>query len=333
MGSWTVASSAAMAIEVLTLGEAMVGLVATDHGPLAGATSFAPHIAGAEANVAVGLARLGHTAAFVGRVGADGFGRAIERRLRGEGVDVAGLRVDPEARTAVFVRERRLVGPAELVYHRIASAGSRLSPDDVAVVSEHAQDARWLHISGITPALSPSCAAAVDAALDLATGHGMTVSLDVNMRRKLWSEAEARPVLRRLAGRTHVLFAGLDEAALLLDSEVASPSEAVVGLLSLGPQIAVAKLGPAGATAARSDGSRAHHEGFGVPLVVDPVGAGDAFVAGFVAAILEGLDLEKALAWGNAAGASVTATVGDMTGLPTRSELDAILAAGPDTMR
>jgi len=87
-----------MSIDVVTLGEAMVGLVASDVGPLAEARRFEPHVAGAEANVAVGLARLGHRAAFIGRVGSDGFGTAIVRRLRGEGVDVANLRVDPDAR-------------------------------------------------------------------------------------------------------------------------------------------------------------------------------------------------------------------------------------------
>lgn len=322
-----------MSIEVVTLGEAMVGLVATEYGPLADAGSFAPHIAGAEANVAVGLARLGHRAAFVGRVGADGFGRSIERRLRGEGVDVGGLVVDPGARTAVFVRERRLVGPAELVYHRVASAGSGLGPEDVAAVAAQVRDASWLHVTGITPALSASCAAAVDAALDLAADTGMTVSLDVNMRRKLWSETDARPVLRRLAGRADVVFAGLDEIALLLGRNVTSAADALAGLLDLGPSLAVAKLGAAGAVAAEHDGETASHAGFPVPIVVDPVGAGDAFVAGFIAARLEGLDLPTALAWGNVAGAAVTATIGDMTGLPTRAELDAIVAAGPDTMR
>ena len=321
-----------MSIEVVTLGEAMVGLVASDLGPLAEATRFERFIAGAEANVAVGLARLGHRAAYVGRVGADGFGTAIARALRGEGVDVTGLRIDRETRTGIFVRERRLVGAADLVYYRAGSAGSRLDPTDVADADLFAAD-RWLHVTGITPALSSSCRMAVETAIDRARGAGMTVSFDVNLRRKLWTEAEAGPVLRAIAGSADVVFASLDEAAVLLGSQPRSAIDAASGLMDLGPSVAVLKLGPAGALARERDRPGSSHEGFPIPLVVDPVGAGDAFVAGFIAARLEGGDLETALAWGNAAGASVAATVGDMTGLPSRTELEAILASGPDMLR
>ncbi len=322
-----------MSIEVVTLGEAMVGLVASEVGPLADATRFERHVAGAEANVAVGLARLGHRAAFIGRVGADGFGTAILRRLRGEGVDVGGLRIDGDARTAVFVRERRLVGAADLTYHRTGSAGSRLDPTDVEATAAGFSAGGWLHVTGITPALSPSSRAAVDAAIGRARGIGMTISFDVNMRRKLWSEEEARPVLQEIATRSDVLFAGLDEAVILIGATGGSMSDVARGLLDLGPSLAVLKLGEAGALARERDQPGAMHEGFVVPLVLDPVGAGDAFVAGFIAARLEGHELATALAWGNAAGASVAATIGDMTGLPTRTELDAIIASGPDTTR
>ena len=322
-----------MSIDVVTLGEAMVGLVASDVGPLAEARRFEPHVAGAEANVAVGLARLGHRAAFIGRVGSDGFGTAIVRRLRGEGVDVANLRVDPDARTGIFVRERRLVGPADLVYHRAGSAGSRLAPDDVAAAADRFVGDGWLHVTGITPALSPSCRAAVEAAIVRAREAGMTISLDVNLRRKLWSDDEAGPVLRAIVAGCDVVFASLDEADVILGAPADSANEAARGLLEMGPSLAVLKLGEAGAIARERDRPGATHEGFGVPLVIDPVGAGDAFVAGFIAARLEGHNLATALAWGNAGGASVAAAVGDMTGLPTRAELEAIIASGPDTVR
>ena len=117
--------------ELVTLGECLAALVAADPGPLAESQTFVRHVAGAEANVAVGLARLGHRSAFIGRVGDDGFGQAILRRLRGEHVDVSGLTVDPSAPTGVYFRERRMLGAVEVVYHRRGSAGSRLSPADV----------------------------------------------------------------------------------------------------------------------------------------------------------------------------------------------------------
>ena len=117
--------------DVVTLGECLASFVATTPGPLAEAIGFERHVAGAEANVAVGLARLGHTVTYIGRVGADGFGTAIVRRLRGEGVDVRYLATDDSAPTGVMFRERRSLGAIDVVYHRRGSAASKLGPDDV----------------------------------------------------------------------------------------------------------------------------------------------------------------------------------------------------------
>ena len=121
----------AASAEVLTLGECLVALVASETGPLAETSVFESHVAGAEANVAVGLTRLGHRVAYIGRVGADGFGTAILRRLRGEGVVVDHLTVDADAPTGILVRERRSIGAAEVLYYRRGSAGSGASPADV----------------------------------------------------------------------------------------------------------------------------------------------------------------------------------------------------------
>jgi 2-dehydro-3-deoxygluconokinase len=121
-------TTAAARCEVVTLGECLVALVAMDVGPLAEVGVFGRHVAGAEANVAVGLARLGHRVAFVGRVGADGLGTAILRGLRGAGVVVDWLRVDADAPTGLVIRERRALGPADVLYRRTSSAGSPPRP-------------------------------------------------------------------------------------------------------------------------------------------------------------------------------------------------------------
>src|ERR671928_1868265 len=113
--------------DVIALGETMVLLVAEQPGPLREATTFRRHIAGAESNVAIGLCRLGHSAGWISRVGDDEFGRAVVLRIRGEGVDTSRVALDPRARTGVFFRERREVGPIEVVYYRAGSAASRLS--------------------------------------------------------------------------------------------------------------------------------------------------------------------------------------------------------------
>jgi 2-dehydro-3-deoxygluconokinase len=315
--------------EVVTLGECLVALVAAELGPLAEATTFVRHVAGAEANVAVGLARLGHRPAFIGRVGADGFGTAVVRGLRGAGVGVDWLSVDAGGPTGHLFRERRALGPAEVVYLRTDSAGSRLGPADVdAAAAEGAFDrARWLHLTGITPALSASCGSAVDDAVDHARQRRLTVSLDLNLRRKLWSDEDARAVLADLTGRSDIVFGSEDEAAVVTGLDEASPAEALLdALLSLGPRLAVLKRGPRGAIARGRDGETVTKPALPV-VAVDPVGAGDAFCAGFIAARLDGADVGRALEVGNACGAAAAATVGDQAGLPDSNELDRLLAA------
>lgn len=322
--------------EVVTLGECLAAFVATTPGPLAEAGLFERHVAGAEANVAVGLARLGRSVAYVGRVGDDGFGTAIVRTLRGEGVDVAHLDVDIDARTGVMFRERRVLGAMDVVYHRAGSAGSRLSVEDVDRASADGllAEVRWVHLTGITPALSPSARAATQRALELARDAGATVSLDINMRRRLWSEDEAAAVLRTLASDVDVVLGSVDELALIAGTDAdRDPEGLVADVAELGPTTVVAKLGDGGAVGLEAGGRPIRAPAFEVPMVIDPVGAGDAFCAGFIASRLEGADLATALRIGNACGALAVAASGDQAGLPDRAELDRFLAGGPDTLR
>ncbi len=315
-----------MALDVLTLGEPLVAFVAVEGGSLADAATYRRHVAGAETNFAIGLARLGVRAGIVARVGDDGLGSAILRRLRAEGVDVGGVTVEAGAPTGVLIRERRALGPSEVLYRRSGSAGSHLAPADLEAAGG-LRGARWLHVTGITPALSPSALAAVEAAIDLAKRAGATVSFDVNLRRKLWSEAEAASVFRRLAARADVVLGDPDELAL-----ATSVDDAAAGLLSAGTSVVVTKLGAEGVRARTSDG-----QDMAVPALpvraVDPVGAGDAFCAGFIAARLDGLDVGAALRWGVACGAAVVSVDGDIDGLPTRPELERLLQAGAETIR
>ena len=312
-----------------------MALVATDLGPLAEARSFQRYVAGAEANVAVAVSRLGHVAALVGRVGADGFGDTIVRRLRGEGVDVSGLAVDETAPTGILVRERRGVGPAEVVYHRSGSAGSHLSPDDVAGAGAMFARARWLHITGVTPALSESCHDAVFAAVSLARSVGLTVSLDLNVRRKRWAADRAATVLRELVVRVDVVLADLDEARLVGGLvESTAPADAASRLLAFGPSTAVIKLGSEGALELRPGRPPVGRPALPVARVVDPVGAGDAFAGGYIAGRLEGMRPRAALDLANACGAAAVAAIGDLTGLPSRAEVDRLLAsATQDALR
>lgn len=314
------------AAEVVTLGECLAAFVASDEAPLAVATRYERHIVGAEANVAVGLTRLGHPAAFIGRVGKDGLGEAITRQLRGEGVDVSCLARD-DAPTGVLIRDRRSLGPIEVVYCRRGSAGSQLKPADVYAAARLFAGARWLHLSGVTPALSTTCRRAVDAAIGLAREQHLMISLDFNLRRRLWRDDEAVAVLRPLASACDVVLAGIDEAAVVTGISVSNRAEDVArSLAALGAREAVLKLGSGGALASAPDGALVHVPAVPVPRVLDTVGAGDAFCAGYIAAALEGLRLDQRLSLAVVCGAAVAATVGDQPGLPSRIEADSLRA-------
>ncbi len=314
-----------MSAEVVTLGEALVALVADEGRPLLDPGSFTPFVAGAEANVAMGLARLGRSVSFIGRVGADGLGQLVRNRLRGEGVDVQWLRDDPAAPSGALARDRRSLPPAEVVYLRRGSAASRLETADVEAAGGTVAGATWLHITGITPALSESCQAAVWSALDFARAGDVRVSLDVNLRRRLWSDCQAKPVLEEMAERCDLIVAGEDEAILLCGS-----ADPAVLADTFGVE-AVVKLGARGAAGWRK-GEVAEDGGLSV-MPVDVVGAGDAFTAGYLDAQLDGATLAESLRRANACGAIAVAAVGDASGLPTRSELERVLSGGADVVR
>jgi 2-dehydro-3-deoxygluconokinase len=319
--------------EVVTFGECLVAFVASTPGPLAEATTFERFVVGAEANVAVGLARLGHSVAYIGRVGADGFGDAIARRLRGEGIDISDLAIDPDAPTGIMFRERRAIGPAQVVYARSGSAGSRLTAAEIERAIAQHTDGRWLHLTGITPALSEGALEATHRSIESGRAASMTISLDLNLRRRLWSDEAAAPVLRGLAAGVDVILGSPDELAVLTHlTPNHEPAELAWAALDLGPSVAVVKLGAKGSLAISRDAPDDVVVRPAIPLavVVDPVGAGDAFCAGFIAARLDGADLGTALEMGNACGAAAASAVGDTTGLPSRVELAAILRGAAD---
>lgn len=318
--------------EVATLGEVLVGLVAQEGGPLADVAVFRRHVVGAESNVAIGLARLGRSVAFVGRVGADGFGLAALRRMRAEGVDVTFVQTDANAPTGLLVRENRRLGHSQVIYHRRGSAGSRLGPADVAAAAGVLRNSRWIHLSGITPGLSNSAREAVEAAIALGIEAKVTISFDVNLRRRLWSDTEATRVLAPLARQASIILG--DAAELNLIAGTTDPRAAVDVLLGAGVKLVVEKRGAAGARAFDGTALVAEVPAIALPAVVDPVGAGDAFCAGLIAARLESRDLFEALRWGIGCAAAALSTEGDIEGLPNRAELDRLLVdAAVDTIR
>ncbi|MEU9575776.1 sugar kinase [Streptomyces chilikensis] len=307
--------------EVVTLGETMALLAPERVGALAHVPGMSLGIGGAESNVAVGLRRLGVPTAWIGRVGDDPFGRRVLRELRGEDLDVRAV-VDAGAPTGLMVKERRTARTAGVWYYRAGSAGSRLSPGDVP--DGVFRGARLLHVTGITPALSASAADAVRHAVAVAGEHGLLVSFDVNLRTRLWSPAEAAEGLAWLVREADVVFAGPEEAELFVAADE-DPLEVAAALCALGPSQAVVKLGADGC-AAVADGERARVPAVRVD-VVDTVGAGDAFVAGYLAELLAGRPLAERLRTASATGAFACTVPGDWEGLPTRGELGLLTAS------
>ena len=314
-----------MSADVVSLGEPLVALVASDVGPLELATRFEPHVVGAELNVAIGVARLGHRAAYISRVGDDAPGRAVLRALRAEAVDVAHVEVDPAAPTGILLRGRRGGAASEVAYYRSGSAAAGLAPAHVEAARASIVAARWFHVSGVTPALSPGAREAVDAAIELAVSAGVRVSFDVNLRRKLWDDATAREVLRAVVGRASTVLGSAEELCAITGAS--SWRDAVEVLLGLGAGEVVVKQGADGATLVRP-GAELSRPARKVD-VLDPVGAGDAFAAGYLAGRLRGLEDGAVLTLANACGALAVASIGDTTGLPGATEL-AHLTTSPD---
>lgn len=311
-------------LDVITFGEVMAMFVAQEAVPLHQVSRFERALAGAEVNVAVALARLGHRVGWLGRVGDDPFGQYAVEQLRAAWLDVGGVSVDSEAATGFQLKSMAGGGDPEVRYFRRDSAGSRLTPSpttDAALGS-----ARHLHLTGIPPALSATMRDFAWRAMDIAREAGSTVSFDPNLRPALWADQETmvRDV-NALAVRADWVLPGLAEGALLTGRD----SAAGIGdyYLAKGAQAVAVKLGARGAHLFTVDGD------WVLPArpvdVVDTVGAGDGFAAGVISARLDGLPWPECLRRAVAVGALATTVSGDMDGMPSRRELDEFLAGAP----
>ncbi|ALV43967.1 sugar kinase [Pseudarthrobacter sulfonivorans] len=304
-------------------------------GPLSAGGSLAMHVAGAESNVAVGVARLGHTVTWAGAVGADPHGEFILRQLRSEGIGTQ-CRVDPSRSTGVMFLEQRTADVTRAFYYRAGSAGSTVSRDDVD--SALAAGPRVLHLTGITPALSPEARKAFEYAAECAAADGVLVSLDVNYRSRLWTRDEARAVLGPIARHADILIASDDELDLVASAALSgsdslgyddAETALAASLLEQGVGEVVVKRGSAGAGVHTASGR------FEAPAVavtsIDTVGAGDAFTAGYLSALLDGEDVAGRLQRGAVMGAFAVSTAGDWEGLPSRAELAMLGATASGT--
>jgi 2-dehydro-3-deoxygluconokinase len=303
--------------DVVTFGESMALFRADPAEPLRTAHRFSRSIAGAESNLAIGLCRLGCAAGWFGRVGDDPLGLGILDTLRAEDVDVSRAIVDDAAPTGLLVRDTHAERRIDVVYARLGSAGSRLSPSDLD--RDYLSSARVLHVTGITPALSPTAHAATAEAVRIASEAGVVVSFDPNLRRRLWPDmAAARRALLPLIERSQIVLVGHAEATLLTGQE--TPVAAGQWLVDHGVTTVAVKLGADGALG--FGGGHSYHGQALAVHPVDPIGAGDAFDAAFLCAWLRGADLSECVDEGNLAAGLSIQVCGDIEGLPYRREMD-----------
>ena len=307
----------------ITLGETMALFRSSDVGSLRQTRDFELGIGGAESNVAIGIGRLGIEAHWIGRVGDDELGARVTRELQAEGV-VLHVAVDADAETGLMIKERVTSQHTRVTYRRRGSAGSRLRPSDIR--PEWIAEAGLLHLSGITLGLSPTARDAFMQALEIARTASVPVSFDVNHRSTLWNGLEAADHYRRAAALSTIVFAGAEEAAVLL-AEKLSPEDTVHALARLGPSEVILKLGERGCLAL-IDGDL--HRVEAIPITpLDSVGAGDAFVAGYLAERLAGEPAARRLATAVRAGALACLAPGDWEGNPTRTSLGLLSSVDP----
>ncbi|MCW2904319.1 MAG: sugar kinase [Streptosporangiaceae bacterium] len=314
-------------LDVLTVGETMASL--RGKGPLRLGGNLTLSVAGAESNVAIGLARLGHSVRWAGVLGADEFGELVLRTLRAEGVEIDTVRVDAGAPTGLLVQEGRVADVVRVHYYRAGSAGSGLRPDDVTAALRQGAP-RLIHVTGITPALGPEPRAAVEWGVRRAQELSVPVCLDVNYRSRLWQPAQAAAALRPLVPYLDIVVASPEELPLVADGE-ADEERAVRELLRAGVPEVVVKHGSGGARAWSRDGE-VRSSALRVP-VGGTVGAGDAFVAGYLSARLDGLSMERRLDRAVTTAAFAVAAEGDWEGLPGRAELPLLQAQDGATLR
>lgn len=307
---------------VLCIGETMVAFSPVTGG-LETSSTTQMFVAGAEANVAVGLAHLGHEVEWFGRVGDDPFGVRIRSSLEARGVAAARIAVDPARPTGIYFKDR-FGSRSTVYYYRAGSAASALGVMDVHPLA--LADRELVHVSGITPALSPSADAFVGAIL--AEAGRRAVSFDVNYRAKLWPVDVAAPRILELARQARIVLAGRDEAEMLWGT--GTPDE--IRALFPDTERVVVKDAHVGATEFHGDTVTF----VAAPLVevVEPIGAGDAFAAGYLGSLLRGESGESALRMGHVMAAQTLRNVSDSPVLPNVSVLRELAArTGEDWSR
>lgn len=295
------------------MGEALIVLDPASRGPLRHVETLHKRVGGAELNVAVALARLGHQSSWAGKLGEDEFGLEILAFLRGAGVDVSGATLDSDAPTGIYFKERRALDKLNVYYYRASSAASKTRFEELDL--DYLLSADMLHLTGITPAISESCHELTRRLIEEANKRGVAVSFDANVRFGLFGARDPKEVLLSLVEQAELLFLSDEEAELLFGCK--DPETIRQSTRDLRCETVVVH-GAEGAFAVEED--LIERPAYPVEAV-DTVGAGDAFVAGFLSGRLRKWGLGPSLELANACGACAVTVPGDAESMPFEEEV------------
>lgn len=298
-------------MDVITIGDAMVAMCPKEKGPILFCNTFERKIGGAELNVAIGCARLGLKSGWISRLGQDDFGKHILKTVRGEGIDTSQIELVEGYQTSVYFREVMANGDSRSFYYRENSPTSTMTAESLD--ENYFRNSKVLHITGVFPSINDNNKEILLKAVELAKKNNLLISFDPNIRLKMWKKSQAREFINKFLSEVDILLVGDEEISILIDEE--DTNEAIKKFHDMGIDKVVVKRGAKGAIG--SDGSNIYDVAAIKPkALIDTVGAGDGFAAGFLSAYLKGDSFEESIEFANAVGSLVVGIEGDNEGLP-----------------
>ena len=298
-------------MDVITIGDAMVAMCPKEKGPILFCNTFERKIGGAELNVAIGCARLGLKSGWISRLGQDDFGKHILKTVRGEGIDTSQIELVEGYQTSVYFREVMANGDSRSFYYREKSPTSTMREESLD--ENYFRNSKVLHITGVFPSINDNNKEILLKAVELAKKNNLLISFDPNIRLKMWTKSQAREFINKFLSEVDILLVGDEEISILIDEE--DTNEAIKKFHDMGIDKVVVKRGAKGAIG--SDGSNIYDVAAIKPkALIDTVGAGDGFAAGFLSAYLKGDSFEESIEFANAVGSLVVGIEGDNEGLP-----------------
>ncbi|WP_321993338.1 sugar kinase [Clostridium butyricum] len=298
-------------MDVITIGDAMVAMCPKEKGPILFCNTFERKIGGAELNVAIGCARLGLKSGLISRLGQDDFGKHILKTVRGEGIDTSQIELVEGYQTSVYFREVMANGDSRSFYYREKSPTSTMTAESLD--ENYFRNSKVLHITGVFPSINDNNKEILLKAVELAKKNNLLISFDPNIRLKMWTKSQAREFINKFLSEVDILLVGDEEISILIDEE--DTNEAIKKFHDMGIDKVVVKRGAKGAIG--SDGSNIYDVAAIKPkALIDTVGAGDGFAAGFLSAYLKGDSFEESIEFANAVGSLVVGIEGDNEGLP-----------------